>query len=177
LQLPSSTYTHVFVNFGIFMMPPSTTASLVDLLQPGGFIAISSWAYMCWHDILGRSLARMADPPRLPSQKEILNAITKGAAWDDVAFVRKQLEDAGCVDVDVVQEKRMIQCGKVAEFMETMSMMLQLLTRFWNEDKDSQLIENVRKALLEEAIEQAGGEEGHVYMEFEPIIASGWKRT
>ena len=177
MQLPASTYTHVFVNFGIFMMPPSTTASLVDLLQPGGFIAISSWAYMCWYDIFARSLARMADPPRLPSQKEIHNAITKGAAWDEVGFVKKQLQDAGCVDIEIVQEKRTLQCGKVSEFMETMSMMIQLMTRFWNVDKDSQLIEGVKKALLEEATEQAGGEEMPVYMEFEPIVASGWKRA
>jgi hypothetical protein len=159
------------------MMPASTTASLFDVLQPGGFLAISSWAYMGWHDILARALARMADPPRLPSQDEILRAIAKGGAWNDVAFVRKQLEDAGCVDIDVVQQKQRIECGTVPEFVETMAGMVQMISRFWDENKRPQLIEGVTKALLEEATEQAGGEEGSVYMDFEPIIASGRKRA
>jgi hypothetical protein len=159
------------------MMPASTTASLFDLLQPGGFLAISSWAYMCWYDIIARALARMADPPRLPSQDEILHAIAKGVAWNDAAFMRKQLEDAGCVDIDVVQQKQRIECGTVPDFMETMASIVQMMTRFWDEDKRAQLVEDVTKALLEEATEQAGGEEGSVYMDFEPIIASGWKRV
>jgi hypothetical protein len=158
------------------MMPASTTASLFDLLQPGGFLAISSWAYMCWHDIIARALARMADPPRLPSQDEILHAIAKGVPWNDAAFVRKQLEDAGCVDIDIVQQKQRIECGTVPDFMETMASMVQMISRFWDEDKRAQLVEDVTKALLEEATEQAGGEDGSVYMDFEPIIASGWKR-
>jgi hypothetical protein len=175
MQLPASTFTHIFVGFGIFVMPPSTTANLFKLLQPGGFLSVSSWAYMPWYGLLGRSLARMADPPRMPMPEEIILPLSKGLPWNDATFVRKQLEDAGCVDIDVVQLKRNVDCGTPTMFIETMAMIVKMVAMVWDEGKREQLIEEVSKAMLEQVTEEAGGEEGRVFMEFEPIIASGWK--
>ncbi|KAJ4296188.1 hypothetical protein N0V90_006232 [Kalmusia sp. IMI 367209] len=153
IKLIPSTYTHLFVNFAIFALPPGTLESCVALLRPGGHIGISSWAYFPGWDIVRRAAARLPEPPSVPSVEEIQRAITGGRDWHSPAYVSSELRDAGIESADVVVEKAKVDCGTPEQFCDTM------------------VLAEMKKLVEEET---GGGERGFI-LEFEGIVATGRK--
>ncbi|KAF1955046.1 S-adenosyl-L-methionine-dependent methyltransferase [Byssothecium circinans] len=119
LTLPPSTYTHLFINFAIFALPPTTLTSCLALVRPGGAIAISSWAYLPWYPFVQRAVARMPSPPSMPSFEELRRVMHGGRDWHSPGFVEKEMQDAGVQDVRVVTSKVRVDCGSPAQFCDT----------------------------------------------------------
>ncbi|KAL1596483.1 hypothetical protein SLS60_009129 [Paraconiothyrium brasiliense] len=175
IQLENNQFTHIFANAIIFFLPLGTLQKLVDLLQPGGFIGITTWVSFGWYTYLERAINNMSNPPSLPTSSEIRDSFEKGNAWHDPAFVKQQLEETGLQDVELVVEKRNVECGTPAQFCESMTMPMSLISGHWEESKRQETLKEVMSELKKVLIEVAGGEEEMCYMQMEGIVGVGWK--
>ncbi|KAH7355668.1 S-adenosyl-L-methionine-dependent methyltransferase [Pyrenochaeta sp. MPI-SDFR-AT-0127] len=174
IDLPKSTYTHIFLSFAVFAMP-DVLPRLFDLLKPGGFIGVTTWAYLAWHPLLARSISRMSSEVYSPSFSDLEDKMFAGRRWGDTAYLTSRLVEAGFTKVDTVREKHVAGCGTPKEFVETMSFPLRFVAMFWDEEKRNEWSAELSKLMLEEAIKTAGGEEEQVRLEFDGIIGWGWK--
>ncbi|KAF2465357.1 S-adenosyl-L-methionine-dependent methyltransferase [Lindgomyces ingoldianus] len=177
MSLPPSTFTHFFINFGVFIMPLSTLTQCHSFLRPGGFMGLTTWAYLPWYPLVVRAINSLPSPPHCPSETEVEKQVYTSGEWQNPSFVKRTLADSGFVDVDVVQEKRKVNCGTAQDFCETMFMPLKLMSGFWAQEGEERekMLQSVTKE-LESCIVQDVGEGGHIIMEFEAIIATGRKR-
>src|SRR4051794_12537294 len=102
INFPPNTFSHVFVNFGIFILPTSTLAKCHSVLRPNGAIGISTWSSIDWVEVLGRAVARLPSPrPYAPTISEVEEMFYKGNHWNLPSWVGEQLKDAGFKDVEV----------------------------------------------------------------------------
>jgi hypothetical protein len=168
------TFTHIFINFAIFVLPPDSLEKCVKLLRPNGFIAFSTWAQFPWFPLIERAHAHMSNPPPLPSYDTVKNRIYQGLPWG-AEFVREVLEKANFKDVEIVQKKEMVNVGTPAEFTETMALPLMIITAAWPEADKERLQKEINDGLMAVALEEAGSEEGTFEMEFEGIVGIGRK--
>ncbi|KAF2677353.1 S-adenosyl-L-methionine-dependent methyltransferase [Lentithecium fluviatile CBS 122367] len=167
-------FTHIFINFAIFVLPPNTLQTCTSLLQANGFLAVSTWAYFPWYPLLSRAVAALPSPPPMPSYSAVAQRIYNTIPWDE-AYVRSVLEKEGMRDVQIVQEKKRVDCGTPAQFVETMSLPLQMVAGAWEEGERAALVKEVGDSVRRIASEEAGGEGETVWMEFEGIVGFGWK--
>ncbi|KAF2644410.1 S-adenosyl-L-methionine-dependent methyltransferase [Massarina eburnea CBS 473.64] len=174
ITLPKETHTHLFINFAVFALPPSTVPACAALLQPGGRIGVSSWKYAGWHTIVERAVARLSNPPTVPSYDQLFDVIHDGRAWDTPEYVTQTLEDAGFIDVDVVIQKERVDCGTPEQFADTMFMLMGLIASFWEENKRADLTQKVLRE-LKKVVEEEIGRDGRFVLEFEGIVGVGRK--
>ncbi|UJR16691.1 hypothetical protein I4U23_003591 [Adineta vaga] len=101
VDIPSDHYTHAFCTFGIMMVPNASKAlsEMFRVLQPSGTIGITTWEKVGWMPIVTECLARA----KMSSNKEENPALPPSVLrnWSDTSYVRKMLEDAGFVNVQV----------------------------------------------------------------------------
>lgn len=173
--MEKNSFTHLFINFGIFVLPPSTLSACHSLLRPGGFIAISTWVYFPWYPLISHATSQLPNPPTIPTEAEVDSMIHAGHAWNTSEFVEQVLKDAGFTDVETVKGRRSIDCGTPQQFTDTMWMPLQLFAAGWDEGKKHQLVKDVTGELRKTAAEHAGGEDKHFFMDFEAIVGTGRK--
>lgn len=155
---------------------PNVLPTLLPLLKPGGFIGLTTWADLGWHPLLTRSIARLSPAPYSPSVADLSAKMFAGRDWGNQTYVAAQLSAAGFENVDTLREKRMAVCGSPRQFMQTMQMVMKFVGMFWEEGERERLVSEVSGLMLEEAVKDAGGEEGSVEIEFDGIVAWGWKR-
>ncbi|KAJ4351989.1 uncharacterized protein N0V89_007335 [Didymosphaeria variabile] len=175
IQLNNNQFTHIFANAIIFFLPLGALEKLFDLLQPGGFIGLTTWASFGWYSYVERAVNNMSNPPFLPTFSEIRDSLQKGNAWHEPAFVKQQLEETGLQDVELVVEKRNVECGTPAQFCESMMMPMTIVSGHWKESNRQETLKEVMSELKKVMIEEAGGEEGMCYMQMEGIVGVGWK--
>jgi hypothetical protein len=153
---------------------PNVLPQLYSLLKPGSFIAITTWAYMPWQPILHRSISLMSSPPYSPSSADLENKLFAGHNWGDKAYLASRLQEAGFDKVDTVREKKTAEVGTPDLFMETMQFPLRMITTFWDEGKEQQLLEELNEVMLGE-VQREAGDDGVVRMEFDANVGWGWK--
>ncbi|KAF2711849.1 S-adenosyl-L-methionine-dependent methyltransferase, partial [Pleomassaria siparia CBS 279.74] len=137
IDLPQDTYTHVFVNFGIFVMPLTVVPTCKTLLIPGGFIGITTWSYLSWVDILSRAIARLSIPQLYcPIASEIESKMYNGHAWNDPLFVVSQLNNAGFQNVEFREEEREVEVGTPEQFMLPMALPLKMISSTWWKEEE-----------------------------------------
>lgn len=175
IQLEDNQFTHIFANAIIFFLPLGTLSKLFNLLQPGGFVGLTTWATLSWYSHLERAVKNMANPPPLPPFAELRDSLQKNNAWHEPSFVKQQLEEAGFQDVDIVVEKKNVPCGTPQEFCESMRVPLTMLTGQWSENERQEILKDVLAELKKVMLEEAGGKEEQCYMAMEGIVGSGWK--
>lgn len=176
IQLSKETYTHVFSNFTVFILPSTAVPTCFSLLRPGGRIGISSWARFPWYNTVSRAISRLPAPqPVLPPYSAVESAIYQSKPWNRPEHVATVLRDAGFVDVEVVEEKHRVDCSTPAVFADTMSMPLNMIAGFWPEETRMETLKAVQEELRKVAAEDAGGEEETYYVEFEGIVGVGRK--
>ena len=168
-------FSHTFVGFAVFMLPPDTIKKLSQRLAKGGTLAVSTWAYLPWFPLLSRTLQKLSDGPSMPTEKQLWAMMTNGQAWEDKAFVHKQLEEAGLSKVEVVQRKENVDCGTAETFMTTFKFVLGMLSTQWPEEKRGKWLEEIADTMTAILIEDVGGPDKHVFMEFEGIVGVGLK--
>lgn len=168
-------FAHVFVGFAIFVLPPETIKQLTQKLLPGGTLAVSTWAYLPWFGLLAKTYAKMANGPVLPTEEQLWRGMTNGRPWHQASFLEEHLKDAGLKTVQVVQRKERVDGGTPDSFMTTMGFVLGMLSAQWPEEKRETWLKEVGNTMKEILIEEVGGPDGHVFMEFEGIVGVGLK--
>ncbi|KAJ4335813.1 hypothetical protein N0V95_008788 [Ascochyta clinopodiicola] len=168
-------FSHVFVGFGIFVLPPGTLRTLAARLQPRGALAVTTWAKVPWYRLLEKTYARIEDGPEVPSVAQLWGIMTNGEPWFEADFVEQQLLEAGLQGVETVQRKLKIDCGTPEVFMTTMGFVLGMLSKGWSEDVREKWLKEVGETMKEVVVEEAGGMDKHVLMDFEGIVGVGWK--
>lgn len=169
-------FSHVFLGFAVFMLPGDALVKLGEKLAKGGVLGVSTWAQLAWYGLLGRTYERMEDGPVLPSPQELWSSFTDGRAWNDVAFVKARLEEAGLERVHTVQRKFNVDCGTPDLFMTTMGFMLGMLSKQWPEEKREKWSREVAETMMSVVTEDAGGADKHFFLDFEGIVGVGWKK-
>ncbi|KAK7186710.1 hypothetical protein DPSP01_001063 [Paraphaeosphaeria sporulosa] len=175
IQLAPNQFTHIFANAIIFFLPLGALSNLFELLQPGGYIGMTTWAALNWYGHVQRAVNNMANPPFFPPFEEVRAMLQHNNAWHEPSFVKQQLENAGFQNVDIVVEKRTVAVGTPEHFCESMKLPLKMFAGQWEESKRDQISKEVMEELKKVMLEVAGGEEGECYMTMEGIVGSGWK--
>ena len=168
------TFTHIFINFAIFVLPIDSLEQCFKLLQPNGFVTFSSWAFFPWYPMIERAHARLSNAPPLSSYETIKDRIYQGRSWN-ADQIREELQKANFEDVEVVQKKEVVSCGTPAQFAETMAMPLMIVVGGWPEEDRDRLRKEMLEAFEEVGVEEAGGKQSTITMEFEGIVGMGWK--
>ncbi|KAF2186653.1 S-adenosyl-L-methionine-dependent methyltransferase [Zopfia rhizophila CBS 207.26] len=175
IQLQSNTYTHLLINFGIFMMPPATLTKCHDILQPNGFIAMTTWDHLPWYPLVARAINSLPSPPYCPSVWEVESEVYRGQTWQDTKYVQEVLVEHGFQDVQIRIERRRIGSGTPKEFSEMMHMPLRLISGHWEEEKREEVIGEVKEALEKVVEEEVGGKDKLLFLEWAAIVATGRK--
>ncbi|KAF2795216.1 S-adenosyl-L-methionine-dependent methyltransferase [Melanomma pulvis-pyrius CBS 109.77] len=174
IKLPPNTYTHIFVNFGIFMLPPTALPTCLSLLRPEGFIGITTWSDLPWIPLVARAIARLPTPrPYCPTAAEIETKIYNGRAWNTPAYVAAQLREAGFEKVQTQEEVRDVEVGTPEQFMLPMAMPLAMVSTWWAEAEREKVLGDVQREMLEVVREDV--ERGDGRMRFSGILGMGWK--
>lgn len=175
IQLEKNQFTHVFANAIIFFLPDTVLKTCFELLRPGGFVGVTTWAALPWWAFVERAVANMSEPATLPSFDEVRGRMQRGNPWHESGFVKEQLEAVGFRDVEVVQKKNRTLCGTPEQWLETMTMPLNMIAMYWEEGKREQIVKDVKAEMRKIVVEEAGGEDGQMYMDMEGIVGVGWK--
>jgi ubiquinone/menaquinone biosynthesis C-methylase UbiE len=175
IQLEHNQFTHIFANAIIFFLPDGTLQKLFELLQPGGFVGVTTWASFSWFAYLERTIATMADPPPCPPLADVRNGFQRGNPWHEPPFVKQQLEKAGFQNVDVVTDKHCVPCGTPEQFCENMMMPIKMISAQWEESKREDIVKRLMVEFRKVMVEVAGGEDKQCYMDMDGIVGVGWK--
>lgn len=170
-----SGFAHIFVGFVIFVLPPSTIAQLTGKLLPGGSLAVSTWAHLPWFKLLDKTYSKMDNGPSMPAEEQLWKHMSDGLPWHDANYVREQLEEAGLERVEIVQRKERVDCGTPDLFVTTMEFVLRMLSVQFPEEKRGAWIKEVADTMKRILVEEVGGPDEHVFMEFEGIVGVGLK--
>lgn len=177
MELEANTYTHFFVTFGIFVMPAETLKKCHDSITPGGFVGITTWQKLPWYPMVVKALERLPTPPsHIPTEAELIAMFFAKRPWQDPAYVRKELEDAGFEKVDVVVEEKDADSGTAEQFADTMGKPLEMIGMFWPEEGRKELVEGAKKEFLNVAREEIG-DAGSLTLKFRGIVGSGFKKA
>jgi hypothetical protein len=174
IELPKESFTHIFVSFAVFAMP-DVLPKLCELLKPGGYIGITTWAFLMWQPLLARCISMMKDKPFNPSPSDIENKMFGGHNWAERSYVASQLSNAGLVRVDTMRHEVNAAVGTPKLFVETMQFPLKVITSFWDEDKREEWLEELNGIMYREVSQEAGGEDKSVMFGFDANIGWGWK--
>ncbi|KAF1978727.1 S-adenosyl-L-methionine-dependent methyltransferase [Bimuria novae-zelandiae CBS 107.79] len=166
IQLDEERFTHVFANAIIFSLPLGVLGQYFRILGPGGFIAVSTWAALPWYVFVERAVARLPSGRKveLPPAETFRSKLTRGNPWHEESYVKEQLEQAGFKDVGVTKEKRRIQVGTPAQFMDTMTMPMTLVAGEWEKRVREEVLGAMRAVVVEEAGALSCREEGTRYI-------------
>jgi SAM-dependent methyltransferase len=168
-------FAHAFVSFAMFVLPSEVTGKLAQKVLPGGTVAISTWASLPWFDLLARTYAAMPDGPELPERQQLWASFTNSLPWNEASFVRQHLEEAGLSKVEVVQRKVTVECGTPDVSMTTMGFVIGMLSKRWPEEKREGWVKDVTRTMRDILVEDVGGVDGCVLMDFEGIVGVGLK--
>lgn len=168
-------FARVFVGFAIFVLPVDTLGKLAKLVRPGGTLAVSSWAYLPWFPLLEEAYKGIQDGPEMPTHEQLYAGMMNGQPWQDRAFVKGQLEEVGLQRVEVVQEVFNVDCGTPDNFMTAMGFVLGLLSHRWPEEKREVWSKEVSAGMRKVVVEKVGGEDKHLFLDFEGIVGVGVK--
>ncbi|KAF2013881.1 S-adenosyl-L-methionine-dependent methyltransferase [Aaosphaeria arxii CBS 175.79] len=182
-KLAPTTYTHLFLNFAVFLSPPTVLQDLSKLLRPNAFISVSTWLHMPWYHLAARAASRVASAPPFPSERAIEDVMYSKRPWNSPEYLAQALADAGVADVQTTREEREVDCGTPDEFCDTMFMVLKLIRVAWlqgvPEEEAEKFAGSFAAKLRDVAGEEAEGGrgDGHVWMWFRATVGSGRKAS
>ncbi|KAJ4299876.1 hypothetical protein N0V90_005123 [Kalmusia sp. IMI 367209] len=137
IQLPSSSFTHIFANAIIFFLPLTVLKTCFDLLQPDGFIGMTTWAALPWYGMVEKAVSNLPNPPTLPPLSELRDRLQQNRPWHEASYVRSQLVEAGFKNVEVIQESKKVASG------------------WWDESEREKLLKGALEELHKEATKEA----------------------
>jgi hypothetical protein len=165
------------------MMPGDTLKKCHELLKPGGYISISTWAYLPWYSHVARSVELLpeSERPTMPSESEVRNILYKNRPYDDPDYISTILKEAGFTDVSVTSRETLASGGTPIHFCDVMYLPLKMISGFWVKDQSAKgdeekekLVRAVQEKLLG-LLEEEFGKGGATKMTFKAIMGSGRK--
>ncbi|KAF2263051.1 S-adenosyl-L-methionine-dependent methyltransferase [Lojkania enalia] len=175
IDLPANSYTHIFSTFGIFLMSPATVSKCYTLLLPGGFLGLTTWEKLAWYKLFLRTFNSLPDPPYMPSEQQIESILYQSSNWQSPKFLTQCLKDAGFKNIVVEKESYKVDVGVPKVFVESMTMPLKMISAGWPEEGRAEMLARVTERLEEITIEETGGVDKSLVLEFRGIVATGWK--
>lgn len=102
-KLPSSSFTHIFLNIGPFIFPDPQVglAEIYRLLKPGATVGLSTHSKIGWiPDVIA---AWKTDPrlPAFPTTEGLAGCFGPDLKWDEPAWIEETLAKAGFVDIKI----------------------------------------------------------------------------
>jgi hypothetical protein len=171
----ADTFTHLFINFGIFQFGQAALPKYHEVLKSGGFLGVTTWATLPWYPYVKKAIEGLGKSDA-PSEKEVEDILYKGQAWGDASFVQKALSDAGFSSVEVGVEEQTVSAGTPEQFVDAMENPIKLLAGgrgFKGSDADKEKIVGALKGeLLKVAQAEFGGE---VKLQFKGLVATARK--
>jgi ubiquinone/menaquinone biosynthesis C-methylase UbiE len=175
IQMHADTFTHLFINFGIFQFGQAALPKYHEVLKSGGFLGVTTWATLPWYPYVKKAIEGLGKSDA-PSEKEVEDILYKGQAWGDASFVQKALSDAGFSSVEVGVEEQTVSAGTPEQFVDAMENPIKLLAGgrgFKGSDADKEKIVGALKGeLLKVAQAEFGGE---VKLQFKGLVATARK--
>ncbi|KAF2746804.1 S-adenosyl-L-methionine-dependent methyltransferase [Sporormia fimetaria CBS 119925] len=170
VDAPAASFSHILLNFGIMFMGPSLLPTCLSLLRPGGAIGITTWHVLPWHDQVSRAASLLSPSPKVLTQQELLKTYHfKEGQFEDPAYMKRILEEAGFVDVrSEVRECTTVTTNEVVA--RTLGIPLKLIGNEWEEDTRQQVRELVLQGLAEKF-----GEEGPAKLKWVGVVTVGRK--
>lgn len=175
-KLPSVHFSHIFFNFGPFMLQDSFKA-LTDchrILQPGGTLGITCWKLLPWvEEYTSVFEAHPESPPFLRMEQVTTMFPQNGQKWNNEDDVRHNLEVNGFVDVEV----NISAHSSILSLEDHDKMLFGMLQTFtaliWTEEQRKEWMLPVKNALQEHMV--AKYSEGKIEWYWEAIVGTGKK--
>ncbi|KIX05379.1 uncharacterized protein Z518_06251 [Rhinocladiella mackenziei CBS 650.93] len=155
-KLPSSQYTHIFLNFGPMVFPDHKAglSEISRMLRPGGIIAMSSWEKIGWSPDVRAAFATDPELPPMPSDEEVAALLSPGGKWNEPAWARDTVTQAGFEDVRVQSVPHTSLLDGVTELMTLVTgVVAMLMSRIWSKEQQEKYNERAKVA-VEKYMEQ-----------------------
>ncbi|KAF3403882.1 Glandicoline B O-methyltransferase roqN [Penicillium rolfsii] len=173
-ELAAAELTHVFAALA-WTSFPDTYAALNEslrILQPGGILTISTWRKTEWLRILEAAVQTIPAPLPFPTTKEFMSCMNPG--WDDEAYVRGRLEQAGFVRVYVTTISRKFHTTTADLYKIAAPVIPIIVSKWWTAEQREAHEQKILPALSKH-LEATYGDTGLVPQEWTAVFAKGEK--
>ena len=146
-KLPSSNYTHIFLNFGPMIFPDweAGLRELHRMLQPGGTLAMSSWEKVGWMPDVRAAFALDPELPPMPEDSTLRRAFSPDGEWDRPEWIRETVQQAGFTEVMVESVPHTSVLDGTSEFMGMVNMTVGMITsRSWSKDEQEKYADRAK---------------------------------
>ncbi|KAL8886398.1 MAG: hypothetical protein Q9215_005889 [Flavoplaca cf. flavocitrina] len=169
-NLSDSTFSHVLTNFAIMGLQDPTAAlnECHRILKPNGICAFTTWSSVEWIRIVRQAFATLPGPPPCPSELEMFRSWGVGD-WHSPEWIRSFLTSPSSTplhpesetqpsvskptfewqDVQVESVEKEIVMESSERFVDTFSLMLPMITKFWSEKERREVGDMAVPRLLE----------------------------
>ncbi|PYH78665.1 S-adenosyl-L-methionine-dependent methyltransferase [Aspergillus uvarum CBS 121591] len=176
-ELPAAELTHVFAALA-WTSFPDTYAALNDtlrILKPGGVLTISTWQKTEWLPVLEAAVRTIPADAALPfpTTKEFMSCMNPG--WDDEAYVRGRLEEAGFVRVHTTTISKEFHTS-TADLYKIAAPVIPIIVSKWWSAAQREAHEAAILPALERYLEKTYGATGLVPQRWTAVFAKGEKR-
>lgn len=175
-KLPSSHFTHVFLNFGPMIFPDSNKGlrEVHRMLRPGGTLAMSSWERVGWVPDVRAALATDPEIPEMPIDEKLRQLFSPDARWDDAAFIQQLVPSLGFVNVQTESVSQQSTLSDTSEFMGMLSGMLgMVMTKCWTKEEQDKYSDRAKTA-VEKYMRQKYGD-GEIKWDWVAILTTAEK--
>ncbi|CAI6334912.1 unnamed protein product [Periconia digitata] len=174
-SLPPDTFTHAFINMGIYLMSPDTLSIAFNKLGPGGFLGVSSLASIPWYKWVFDAASRLPNPSNMPPYEDVLNKMFSGQPWAEQQFMEKSLREAGFGRVNIVEEKKRVNCGTPPQCLDMLHMPVKLVASWWPEEERDNVAKKIETELYQMFSEEL--EDGNMWIEMHGFVGCAWKTS
>jgi ubiquinone/menaquinone biosynthesis C-methylase UbiE len=175
-KLPSSHFTHIFLNFGpmIFADWRAAMSEIHRMLRPGGMVAMSSWAKVGWVADVREAFATDPEIPALPVDERLRKMFSEDGEWDDAAWIEEVLPSFGFVDVQTKLVPSTSVLSDTAECAHMVKGILSMImSKYWSEEQRSDFGDRA-KAVVTRYMEEKYGD-GEIEWQWEAVLTMAKK--
>jgi hypothetical protein len=141
------------------MLVPKSLSALAELhriLLPGGVNGFTTWHTVGWFSILRRAFEAIPGCPPFPDEEKLMDFMSTGA-WGQPEFIKKQLQEAGFVDVTVEVQRETARMESPRFFVSLFGdMFVSFAIRGFGEAEKAEFGPKIRETVLSQLEEEHG---------------------
>jgi SAM-dependent methyltransferase len=176
-KLPSSHYTHVFFEFGPFVLRDSSKGlqECHRMLKPDGMLSTATWQYVPWIDEFKPVFKNNPEFPPFADGVGFMRLFSQGNdAWETPEAAKRNLEADGFVDVESKAYVHVVAFS-VEDVISALPAILSMIQNtLWTQEQRVQYDAPVRQAIEALLVEKYGAE-GMIPWSWEAVVATGRK--